>query len=145
MSHESDSNKRMGRIEREVREVVANLLISDFRSSQPGLLTVSRVWVSKDLKIGRVYVSFLPVGENPDPKWPQIVIKELNFAAHEFQREIGRELKMRYTPKLEFFLDDTLDESLRVQSLLKKIEDERKSKEAASQDSTGPDTTEHED
>lgn len=132
MSHESDSNKRMGRIEREVREVVANLLITDFRSSQPGLLTVSRVWVSKDLKLGRVYVSFLPVGESPDPKAPKMVLKELNVAAHEFQREIGRELKMRYTPKLEFFLDDTLDESLRVQGLLKKIKDEQDTKEPTS-------------
>jgi ribosome-binding factor A len=132
MSHEDLSNKRMGRVEREVREVVAGLLISDFRSSQPGLLTVSRVWVSKDLKLGRVYVSFMPVGESPDPKAPKIVIKELNQEAFEFQRAIGKELKMRYTPKLEFFIDDTLDESLRVQGMIRKIEEERKQKESPS-------------
>ncbi len=129
MSHEESGNKRMARIEREIREIVAGQLISDFRASIPGLLTVSRVWVSKDLRIGRIYVSFLPVGETVDPKATPKVVKELNLAAHEFQRALGRDLKMRYTPKLEFFHDDTLDESLRVQGMLKKIEEERLQRE----------------
>ena len=50
------------------------------------------------------------------------VIEALNERAFDFQRKIGKELQMRYTPRLEFFLDETLEQSLHVQDLIRKIE-----------------------
>lgn len=130
MSSERGDGKRIARVEREIREIVANYLISYFQGSQKGLITVTRVWVSKDLRLARIYITFFSTDESAPKNVNQLVIEELQESATDFQAEIGSLLKMRYTPKLEFFIDEGLEEGLKISGIIRKLEEERKKQDS---------------
>ena len=69
----------------------------------PGVATPSilDVEVSKDLSVAKVYFSVL------DPETAESTLHSLNHAAGFLQREVGRNLKARVTPRLQFIYDDT--------------------------------------
>lgn len=139
MPQDKGQSNRIARVEREVREIVAGLLSSQLKGLTDSLITVSRVWVSKDLRIARVYVSVLAPNVQ-DEASQKVATKEaldaLDESRSEIQSEVAHQLKIRYTPKIEFFYDDSLDESLRVQSLIRNLEQERIEKEKANKPSS---------
>jgi ribosome-binding factor A len=102
------------------------------------LITVTKVRVTSDLSIARVYISIFPVGDMPvthgSPMHPaketnsqpqkattQLVIDAILTHAADIRRRLGlREGKqLRIIPNLEFYLDDTLDYIENIEKLLK--------------------------
>src|SRR3954471_12631050 len=96
----ADDNRRVKRVEREIREVVARYLIAGFRGELRGLVSVSRVGMAKDLRSGRVFISVMG-----DPGDAEVSLDSLREFAHDIQIEVDRQLKMKFCPKLSFFLD----------------------------------------
>lgn len=111
-------SKRILRVEREIREIVAQFIIHGLREKPSGLLTVSRVWVSKDLRLARVYFTVLGGEESP-----QQVEEILEESLPDIQREVASEMKMKFSPKIELFFDDKYEQAMKVQNLIKKIGD----------------------
>lgn len=118
----SGDQRRVHRVEKEVQLIIAKYLISGFRHSLPGLVTVSRVVMPGDLRTAKVYISVLGADEDQEQ-----VIETLNERAYEVQEFIGHELKMRYCPKLKFFPDHTTEQVLKIEKILHEIEDKKKS------------------
>jgi ribosome-binding factor A len=75
-------------------------------------VTVSEVRVSPDLKNATAYVMTLG-GAHMDE-----VLPALNEAAFYFQKEIGRKLQLRFTPKVKFVTDTSFDEAEKINTLL---------------------------
>jgi ribosome-binding factor A len=123
MKKESDSARRIARVEREVQQTVARYLISGFRWPLPGIVTVARVQMPGDLRTAKVYVSVLG-----DPKDLDQAVEMLQKQAYEVQNYLGKELKMRYCPKLQFLADHNTQEVLKVERILQELEKERSSK-----------------
>jgi len=90
----SDS-KRVSRVEREIREIVAQFIISGLRVKPKGLVTVSRVWVSKDLRLARAYVTVLAGSEDPEDD-----VDVLRKNLPDMQRAIAKSIKTKFCPKL---------------------------------------------
>ena len=105
--------RRIQRVEREVQQTVASFLLKGFKTPLPGLVTISRVTMPADLRIARVYVSVLG-----DDNIRDEVIELLNERAFEVQNYIGRELKMRFCPKLTFYNDDSTEHVLKIEKIL---------------------------
>lgn len=84
-----------------------------------GMATITEVFLSSDLKEAKVYVSCLK--ENSQKE----IIKKLQAKAKDFQRILGRNLRMRYTPKIIFKVDQGLDEVRKIDELLKQIDPKR--------------------
>lgn len=97
------ASKRINRINEEVQRELAALLRSmkDPRL-QSGLVSVTRVDTTGDLRCARVYVSVLDKSTEKD------VMRALRSAAGYLRREIGRSLQLRYTPELQFIADDSI-------------------------------------
>ncbi len=91
------SDRLASQIQRELASLVRNNL-KDPRLSSPGILEVR---VSKDLSQAKVYFSVL----NPDDA--EQSLRALKHASGYLQREIGKVLKSRITPKLVFIYDDS--------------------------------------
>lgn len=91
------SDRLASQIQRELASLVRNNL-KDPRLSSPGILEVQ---VSKDLSQAKVYFSVL----NPDDA--EQSLRALKHASGYLQREIGKVLKSRLTPKLVFIYDDS--------------------------------------
>ncbi|HWU45077.1 MAG TPA: 30S ribosome-binding factor RbfA, partial [Bdellovibrio sp.] len=121
----------VARVEREIQATIAQFLIRGFKTPLPGLVTVAQVRMPADLRTAKVYISVL--GSEKDQSAALEILQERAF---EVQNFIGKELKMRYCPKLSFFVDHTTDQVLKVDRILHEIETERKSKEtSATEDS----------
>ena len=113
---EGSDERRTKRVEREVREVVARYLLGGFRGELKGLVSVSRVGMAGDLRSGRVFISVM--GEPGDAEES---LESLREFAHDIQKEVDRQLKMKFCPKLSFFLDDSMEHVLKVEKILRDI------------------------
>jgi ribosome-binding factor A len=115
-----DGGRRVARVEQEIQKTVAQFLISGFRHPLPGLVTVARVMMPGDLRTAKVYISIL--GEEGDRKK---AVETLNDRAFEVQNYIGKELRMRFCPKITFYLDDTTEHVLRIDRILHDLHKEK--------------------
>ena len=90
--------------------VRGDFFIQDFDSSE---ITISFVKMSKDLKIASVYI--IPLGgKNKD-----VILECLNNNKYLIQRSISQaKLKSKFTPKINFFIDDSFEEAERIENLL---------------------------
>ena len=76
-------------------------------------ITVSFVKMSKDLRVASIYVTFLG-GENKDE-----MLKLLNNHKYIFQQSISQaKLKSKFTPKINFYIDNSFDEAENIENLL---------------------------
>ena len=76
-------------------------------------VTVSFVKMARDLRIASVYV--MPLGGEKKNE----IIEHLNANKKYFQKIISKEkLKSKFTPKINFFLDDTFEEAEKIENLL---------------------------
>jgi ribosome-binding factor A len=118
---------RLARVEREIREVIGLYLISGFRGELPGIVTVSRVQMSGDLRQGRVLITLMPHPGAEGPadgsiefaKLKKAAISELQAHAHEIQSELNRKLRLRFVPKISFSYDEGFDRAMRVENVLR--------------------------
>jgi ribosome-binding factor A len=78
-------------------------------------LTVTEVRVSPDLKNATAYVIALG-GQSMEG-----IIPALNDVAPMFQKEISRHSKMKFTPRVQFKIDDSFDNASRIESLLRDL------------------------
>lgn len=115
--------RRVARVEREIQTTIAQFLIRGFKAPLPGLVTVASVKMPADLRAAKVYISVLGSKEQQDE-----TIELLQDRAFEIQNFIGHELKMRYCPKLSFYVDHTTEQVLKVEKILHELAEERKAK-----------------
>lgn len=93
----SRSDRLASQVHRELSSLIRTSL-KDPRLAQPSILDVQ---VTRDLSLAKVYFSVL------DPDNSVDTLKALNHAAGFLQRELGKVIKARITPKLSFIYDDT--------------------------------------
>ena len=111
-------SNRIGRINEEIqRELSAQIRrLKDPRVSQTGMVSVTRVDTTGDLRYARVYVSVLDKTREAD------VLKGLKSAAGFLRRELGAQLQLRYTPELQFIPDDSIQHGAHILQLLRDVE-----------------------
>lgn len=107
------SSERMRRVDEAIRQVIGDALSCDLKDPRVGFVTVTDVKTSADLSHARVYVSVLG-----DPDTREDTLAGLDSAHGYLQSRIGRELKLKRTPTLEFSYDDTTDRAMRVDALI---------------------------
>ncbi len=113
-------NFRLERVENSVRDVIASLLVSgkikDYRVSK--FVTITRVKISPDLSFAKIGVSSFE-GQNITKK----SVEGLNSASGFIQKEIGKKLKTRNTPKLYFVVDTSLEDGFNMINKLNHLND----------------------
>jgi ribosome-binding factor A len=100
---------------------LGNLILTKIKDPRLGFVTVTHVSVNPDMKSAVVFYSVM--GSDKAKEESQ---KAFEKAVGFLQKEIATSLKLRYTPKLRFQLDDSLDQSFRVEETLRKIKEEEK-------------------
>jgi len=107
-------SNRIGRINEEIqRELSALLRTMKDPRVQGGLVSVTHVDTTTDLRYCKVYVSALDKGREKD------VIKALTSAAGYLRRELGSAVQLRYTPQLQFFPDDSMRQGAHILEMLR--------------------------
>jgi ribosome-binding factor A len=110
------ASRRQRQVAELLHEEISQLI--QFRSRDPrlGFITVTGVDVSPDLRLAHVYVTVL--GDDTDT---QSALEGLTNASGYFQHQLGQSLSLRYIPKLIFKLDTSLEQGMRIDSLLDSI------------------------
>ena len=116
------ANRRSARLNEQLKREISEILRREVRDPRIGMPTVTGVDVTQDLWLARVYVRPGPteIGREVDE-----MIEGLTAAAPFVRRELGRALGIRRVPELRFLVDQTLEDALRVERILKEVQDER--------------------
>lgn len=113
------ASNRMARVNEELQRELAALIptVKDPRVAEAGMISVTGVDATADLKQAKVYVSVL------DKSREQDALKGLKSAAGWLRREVGRALTLRATPELFFIADDSMDKGAHILSILRSLDD----------------------
>jgi len=115
-----------------IKEELGVLFQRNFSMADYGFLTVTDVLMSPDLKVAKVYISIFGAEE----------MKKKSFAKLEAQKPsirsmLGHSVRLRFTPEIIFYLDETLDRAMKLENIFNKIhekdskrEEEKKSTDA---------------
>ncbi len=115
-------SERVGeRIHREIS------LMLDREISDPRLagVTVTRVEVTGDLRLAKIYVT-----APDDPEEEKQLKDALARAAHYFRKQLAASMDLRYTPELRFYIDHSIQEGERFLQVLAQVQSEEQAKKS---------------
>lgn len=110
------SATRMGRINEEIQRELSSLIRTVKDPRVTGMISVTAVDTTADLKYAKVYISLL------DKTNAKEVLRGLRSASGYLRRELGRALNLRATPELEFIHDDSIDKGAHILELLRGLD-----------------------
>ena len=111
------ASNRIGRINEEIQKELASLIrnLKDPRV-QDTMISITHVETTPDLRWAKVYVSFLQEERAKD------ALAGLKSAGGYLRRELGRALNLRYTPELNWALDDSITYGAKMMKLINSLE-----------------------
>ncbi len=109
-------NPRLGRIDEEYRKEISQIIGYELKNpSVTGLISVTKVKVTNDLKFAKVYVSIL------NSKNVKDTLAGLKKSSGYIRSELAKRINLRNTPELIFELDDSIEYGAKIDSILKEI------------------------
>ncbi len=119
---------RQLKVASQIQRIVASVLLRDVSDPRvDGLVSVTRVEITRDLREAKVYLSILA-----SKKTPATVLEGIQSAGRHIQSEVAENLTMRFAPRLSFILD----ESLKKQAEVLKAIDETMQQDTADHEQT---------
>ena len=111
------ASNRIGRVNEEIQKELSSCIrnLKDPRV-QDTMISITRVETTPDLRWAKVYVSFLDESRAKD------AIKGLKSAGGYLRRELGSALKLRYTPELNWELDDSITYGAKMLKLINSLD-----------------------
>jgi len=110
---------RMERVARQVQMALAEVLIEGLNDPRYQAVTVTHVRVSPDLR--HADVRFMPLAQQGDA---DEICVALNSAAGYLQRQVGRRVRLKFTPRFRFHTDTQGEEALYMHALLTNLGEE---------------------
>jgi len=107
---------RPDRVADQLRAELAELLTREVHDPGIGFVTLTRVHVSPDLQVARVYYTALG-----DEKAQKSSARALERAAPFLRRQVGSRLRLKRTPELHFVYDESIAGQDRIEQLLNEI------------------------
>ncbi len=110
---------RHQRVRELLKRTVGEILRREIDTERCGLISVNDVGVANDLHSATIFVSVLG---SDDQK--RAAAERLQQERSHFQYLLGREVVLKYTPRIKFDLDDSIEADNRVLSILDEMEGE---------------------
>ena len=118
MSEGKRSEKVADAIRKEISEMI---LLKTIKDPRIGFLTITRVSVSDDCRMARVYFSVMGTPEERDRS-----LEGLNSAKGYMRKELGRRMRLRYTPDIIFQFDPSIEYAFHIDEVFHRIREEGK-------------------
>jgi ribosome-binding factor A len=116
--------KRAVRLNSLLKEVISEVVMRDVRDPRlPQFVTITGVEITSDLHYAKVSVSVIGT-----PEQKTKTIEALQSAAGFIAVQSSKKVVMRYFPALTFKIDDSVEQHIRIESLLSEIQKEQKSR-----------------
>lgn len=109
-------NPRLGRIDEEYRKELSQIIGYELKNPNvTGLISVTKVKVTNDLKYAKVYVSIL------NSKNVKDTLANLKKSAGFVRTQLAKRINLRNTPEIIFELDDSMEYGAKIDTILKEI------------------------
>ena len=111
------ASARIGRINDDIQRILADRLrqVKDPRVSEQGMITITRVDTTGDLRYAKVWLSVYGLKDEKEFK------KGLKSASGWLRRELGSTLKLVYTPELVFEVDKSIEYGAKISNILENL------------------------
>ncbi len=127
------SSRRVLKAAEAIREVVSMAILTELRDPRIEGVTVTHVEVSPDMRQAKVHVSIMG-----DETHQKLCLHGLRSSAGFLQNRISDRIDTRYTPRLQFELDEGVKKSLAISQLLHELLPDTKPVSQSPPDSTPP-------
>ncbi len=111
--------KRLRRVEELVREIISEKLIRELDIPDVGRLSLTRVEMTTDLKIAKVYFSIYGSDEEKER-----IFHSLKVQKKEIRWLLGKEIDLKFVPELYFYIDESIERAERINELIREIHKE---------------------
>ena len=115
--------KRSEKVADLIQKEISQMLVKSVKDPRIGFVTITRVAVSEDCRSAKVYFSVagdLTERENS--------MKGLNSAKGYVRKELGRRIRLRYTPEILFLFDPSIEYSIHLEELIQSLHQEKELK-----------------
>lgn len=116
---------RPDRVGEQIRQELSQVLLSDAHDPGIGLITLTRVKVSPDLQLARVYYTLMG-DERARAETKRALERALPF----LRRQIGSRMRLRRVPELQFHFDESVEAQDRLERILLELEAERQARKS---------------
>ncbi len=110
------ASRRAQKVAEAIREVVGMAILAELNDPRIQNVTVTYVEVSGDLRLAKVHVSVMG-----DEVKQNLSLRGLQSAAGFLQSKCAKRINTRYTPKIEFYLDQGVKNSIEISRILKEV------------------------
>lgn len=109
-------SNRMNRIDEELKREISNIINYELNNPKAtGLISVTKVKVTPDLRYARVYVSMI------NEKNKKATLGALKKSAGYIRSEIARKVNLRVTPELVFEFDDSMEYGAKMDAIINEL------------------------
>jgi ribosome-binding factor A len=99
-----------------IKEEVGMYFTREYRDLSHGIITVTEVHMTPDLKIAKIYISIMGTADQK-----KSTLQLLEHHKGEVRSVIGSKLRLKFTPAVQFYLDETFDRVEKINNLIKLI------------------------
>jgi ribosome-binding factor A len=109
---------RPERLAEAIKKEISELLRDELKDPRIGFVSITSVEVSKDLRYANVFASVFG-----DPAVQSASIEALQKAHGFIRGELGKRIRLRYTPEITFKLDHSISNGTRIIALMEEIKE----------------------
>lgn len=114
-------SKRVNRVSEQMKKELGDIILQKVKDPRIGFVTVTDVEVTGDLQNATIYISVLGDDSEKDA-----TLKGLEKAKGFIRTEIGKRIKLRVVPEIEFAFDESIAYGNRIETLLTQVKNESK-------------------
>lgn len=115
------SKVRASRVGEQLKKELGVIFQRELKDPRIGFLTVTAVEMTGDLQQAKIYISVLGSEEQKENS-----LKAIAQASGFIRSEIGKRIRLRHTPILEFKIDESIDYGSKIEKLLGELNQEQK-------------------
>jgi ribosome-binding factor A len=108
--------KRSEKVADLIQKEVSQMLVRSIKDPRIGFVTITRVTVSEDCRFAKIYFS---VAGSPEER--ERSMKGLESAKGYVRKELGRRIRLRYTPEIMFQFDPSIEYAIHMEELIQGI------------------------
>jgi ribosome-binding factor A len=110
-------------VSRLLQAELSRIFLKQFRDTSSGLISITRVEMTPDLRKAHVYLGILGTG---DPREQQDILRSIEEKTSFLRKSVASAVKLKYNPQLIFLLDPGPEMDLRIESILRGLKNEKK-------------------
>jgi len=113
-------SKRSEQLEKSLIREINNIIYRKINDPRIKFVTITRIKVSTDLKYADIFVTIFN-----DEAQQKKALKGLKNATKFIRGELGKDLKLRYVPKIEFKIDEDLEHQYKLIKIITEVHDQQ--------------------